>query len=327
MIATLHALEKVQLHNGEFPLVYNAKEKNINKNDVIHWLNDEKNKLISLLSKHGAILFRGFPITGYMHFDSFIKTFGLTNFPYEESFSNAVRYKRTKRVFTANEAPPSVSIFLHHELAQTPVYPSHLFIYCENAPEKNGETPLCRSDVLLSKMQGVIPEFVQSCEKLGVCYTNVMPDHEDNKSGQGRSWYSTLGVSNKSNAERKLNTLGYQWEWMDDGSLEVKTAVLPAVKTLDDKRRVFFNQLIAAYRGWKDKRNASRKNIFFGDGSAIPIKDMNIVIKLADQLTFNLEWETGDIVLIDNYLVMHGRRPYKGDRRVLASLATVDTKK
>ena len=39
------------------------------------------------------------------------------------------------------------------------------------------------------------------------------------------------------------------------------------------------------------------------------------------------EWETGDIVLIDNYLVMHGRRPYKGDRRVLASLASVDTKK
>ena len=327
MIATLHSLEKVQLHNGEFPLVYNAKGKNININDVIRWLNDEKNKLMSLLSKHGAILFRGFPIKGYEHFDTFIKTFGLNNFLYEESFSNAVRYKRTKRVFTANEAPPSVSIFLHHELAQTPVYPSHLFFYCENAPLKNGETPLCRSDILFSKLQGVIPEFVQSCEKLGVCYTNVMPDHEDKKSGQGRSWYSTLGVSNKSNAERKLNTLGYQWEWMHDGSLKVKTAVLPAVKTLDDKRKVFFNQLIAAYCGWKDERNEPRNNIFFGDGSTIPIKDMKIVIELADQLTFDLEWETGDIALIDNYLVMHGRRPYKGDRRILASLASVGTKR
>ena len=327
MIATLHSLEKVQLYDGEFPLVYNAKGKNININDVIHWLNDEKNELMALLSKHGAILFRGFPIKGYEHFDAFIKTFGLKNFLYEESFSNAVRYKRTKRVFTANEAPPSVSIFLHHELAQTPVYPSHLFFYCENAPLSNGETPLCRSDILLSKLQGVIPEFVQSCEKLGVCYTNVMPNHEDKKSGQGRSWYSTLGVSNKSNAERKLNTLGYQWEWMHDGSLKVKTAVLPAVKTLDDKRKVFFNQLIAAYCGWKDERNESRNNIFFGDGSTIPIKDMKIVIELADQLTFDLEWETGDIALIDNYLVMHGRRPYKGDRRVLASLASVDTKR
>ena len=33
MIATLHALEKVQLHNGEFPLIFNTKEKNININD------------------------------------------------------------------------------------------------------------------------------------------------------------------------------------------------------------------------------------------------------------------------------------------------------
>ena len=54
---------------------------------------------------------------------------------------------------------------------------------------------------------------------------------------------------------------------------------------------------------------------------------MNIAVKLADQLTFNLEWETGDIALIDNYLVMHGRRPYKGDRRKLASLASVGTKR
>jgi hypothetical protein len=89
---------------------------------------------------------------------------------------------------------------------------------------------------------------------------------------------------------------------------------------------VFFNQLIAAYRGWKDERNEPHNNIFFGDGSTIPIKDMKIVIKLADQLTFDLEWETGDIALIDNYLVMHGRRPYKGDRRVLASLASVNKK-
>ena len=83
MIATLHSLEKVQLYDGEFPLVYNAKGKNININDVIHWLNDEKNELMALLSKHGAILFRGFPIKGYEHFDAFIKTFGLKNFLYE----------------------------------------------------------------------------------------------------------------------------------------------------------------------------------------------------------------------------------------------------
>jgi hypothetical protein len=32
------------------------------------------------------------------------------------------------------------------------------------------------------------------------------------------------------------------------------------------------------------------------------------------------DWRAGDVLLIDNILVSHGRRPYKGSRRVLAAL-------
>ena len=60
-------------------------------------------------------------------FDDFVAGFNLPNFAYDESLSNAVRHNRTPRVFTANEAPQDVEIFLHHEMAQTPYYPSHLF--------------------------------------------------------------------------------------------------------------------------------------------------------------------------------------------------------
>ena len=53
-------------------------------------------------------------------FDDFVAGFDLPNFAYDESLSNAVRHNRTPRVFTANEAPQDVEIFLHHEMAQTP---------------------------------------------------------------------------------------------------------------------------------------------------------------------------------------------------------------
>ena len=71
-------------------------------------------------------------------FDRFVAAFKLPNFPYEKSLSNAVRINRTPRVFTANEAPPSVTIFLHHEMAQTPVYPSKLFFFCEKPADAPG---------------------------------------------------------------------------------------------------------------------------------------------------------------------------------------------
>jgi hypothetical protein len=48
----------------------------------------------------------------------------------------------------ANEAPASVMLCLHHEMAQTPIHPSKLFFFCEQAAESGGATPLCRSDVL-----------------------------------------------------------------------------------------------------------------------------------------------------------------------------------
>ena len=47
---------------------------------------------------------------------------------------------------------------------------------------------------------------------------------------------------------------------------------------------------------------------------------MAVAIDLSDELTADLQWQPGDVALLDNYLVMHGRRPFSGKRRVLASL-------
>ena len=131
-------------------------------------------------------------------------------------------------------------------------------------------------------------------------------------------------VTDCAGAENKLQSLGYTWQWLDAESLRVTTPVLTAVRRLVNGRRVFFNQLIAAFRGWKDSRNLAEKSIQFGDGGAISNKAMTLAIALGDRLSFDLQWQTGDVVLVDNLLVMHGRRPFRGQRRVLASLAGAD---
>ena len=314
------ALDQQQHYEDVFPLVY-ASENSLSTLTQVHeWLGENKERLLEQLSRHGAILFRGLPVNSDSDFDSVIQSFGLKNFTYAESLSNAVRRNRTERVFTANEAPASVSIFLHHEMAQTPVYPSKLFFYCEQAAISGGATPLCRSDILLQELTKQAPEFVAACLKLGVRYSNVMPNIDDLESGQGRSWRSTLSTDDKSAAEDKLRKLGYQWEWLEQDSLRVTTAVLPAVRETDNGRQVFFNQLIAAFRGWKDTRNAAEKSIRFGDDSEISEEAMAKAIQIGDELSFDMPWQSGDVVLVDNFLVMHGRRPFEGQRRVLASL-------
>src|SRR5207253_6383714 len=102
------------------------------------WLAANAGEFVERAVRHGVVLFRGFPVRTAEDFDAFVAAFGLANFPYYESLSNAVRVNRTPRVFTANEAPPSVTIFLHHEMAQTPVYPSKLFFFFEQPAETGG---------------------------------------------------------------------------------------------------------------------------------------------------------------------------------------------
>ncbi|MDJ0979216.1 MAG: TauD/TfdA family dioxygenase [Erythrobacter sp.] len=288
--------------------------------DLAAFLKTNKGAVDAALEDAGALLFRGFDVPDPIAFDAAVEGYGEAGFTYEDSLSNAVRTNVTPRVFTANEAPPSTEIFLHHEMAQTPLYPSKLFFYCEVAEMTGGATPLCRSDRVAERLAEVAPDFLARLEAEGVRYTNVMPGDDDAGSGQGRSWRSTLSVATSEEAETRLMELGYSWAWLEDGSLRVTTAALPAVRALRDGRRSFFNQLIAAFRGWSDSRNDPNKAITFGEGEPITAEDMAPAIALADELTVDCEWQAGDVALVDNFTVMHGRRPFQGKRRVLASL-------
>lgn len=292
--------------------------------DATDWVSRNRQGLLDQATRHGAVLLRGFPVEQVTDFDSIIAALGLVNFPYKKSLSNAVRVNRTDRVFSANEAPPEVQIFFHHEMAQTPLFPRWILFSCEVAAEKGGATPLCRSDVLYERLREECPQFVEDCEHRGLQYTNVMPATDDANSGMGRSWQSTLGVDNREQAESRLSDLGYSWEW-DDGCLRATTPPLPAVVEVSPGRKVFFNQLIAAFCGWKDERNDPSRAIRHGDGKKLDTKAVQIAAAVADELAFDLQWQVGDVALVDNTIAMHARRPFVGTRKVVASLAEMQT--
>ena len=321
----LSDIEGQQTHAGSvFPHVY-VSEPATTVNVHLDWVSDNREQLLELATHNGAVAFRGFASPDVMEFDQFIQRLSLPNFPYDKSLSNAVRINRTERVFSANEAPPDVKIFFHHEMAQTPLYPRFILFFCEVAAESGGATPLCRSDVLFERLRQQCPEFAETCEQAGLKYTNVMPGADDPNSGMGRSWQSTLGVETKQAAEARLAELGYSFEWLDGDCLKATTPQLPAVMEVAPGQKTFFNQLIAAYCGWKDERNDPSEAIRHGDGSKLDADAVRIAIELSEELTYDHQWQPGDIVLLDNAVAMHARRPFKGTRKVVASLAQMQT--
>ena len=286
------------------------------------WLKENKIFIELKLEEHGAIIFKDLPVKTAEDFDQFVSTFNYDTFTYEESLSNAVRINKTNKVFTANEAPREVEIFLHHEMAQTPTYPKNIFFFCKSASETGGETPLCRSDQLYEALLKEDKTLIESFEKFGVIYNSIMSSGDELLSGQGRSWQKTLGVSTKNDAEAKLLELGYSWDWIEGDNLSVTTKPLKATKELENGKKSFFNQVIAASLGWKKSSKNQIAPVRFGNNQEIDQLAIEHISELAQSLTLLRSWQDNDILLIDNYRVMHGRKPFSGNknREVLVSL-------
>lgn len=279
------------------------------------WISENLESLKKELGFTGAILFRGFPVSDAKSYDRFFSAFGYANFTYKESLSNAVRINHTEAVFTANEAPKDVEIYLHNEMAQTPIYPGIISLFCESAAEQGGATVVCRSDQIFDQLTVEESELTSKLESVGIKYITHMPSEDSPESGQGRSWRGTLSVETVEEAEGKLRNLGYSWKWNSDGSLSVQTAALPAIRTLENGRKVFFNQIIAAYMGWQGAKENPGSALCFGDDTEIPSSYLDSIVTIAETLSFDLEWQDGDVAIVDNNLAMHGRRPYSGERK------------
>lgn len=282
------------------------------------WIARERDALLARVETTGAIVLRGLPLEHAEDFDRCVEAFDLGRFSYRESLSNAVRIDLTDRVFTANEAPPEATIRLHHELAQTPAHPRHLFFFCERAAAEGGATALCRSDDLHDRVAARHPDWLRDLAEHGLVYHHVMPAEDDPTSSMGRSWRSTLGVDDRAEAEVRLAELGYAHEWRSDGSLAATTPPLPAVQTLPDGRRAFFNQLVAT-RAWRDARNDPETALRLGDGRPVPLALRDAIAELTESLAVDVPWRRGDLALLDNHRVQHGRRPFAGTRRVLVA--------
>ncbi|XVF86708.1 hypothetical protein PTKIN_Ptkin18bG0063600 [Pterospermum kingtungense] len=281
-------------------------------------IKSQKPFLDSLLLKSGAVVFRGFAVETAKEFNDVVEAFGFEELPYVGGA--APRTNVVGRVFTANESPPDQKIPFHHEMAQVPEFPSKLFFFCEVEPGSGGETPIVLSHVVYERMKEKYPEFVGRLEEHGLIYTRVLGEGDDPSSPIGRGWKSTFLTTDKRVAEERAAKLGTKLEWIGDG---VKTIMgpIPAVKYDKSRgRKIWFNSMVAAYTGWEDARNDPVKAVTFGDGKPLPADIIYDCLKILEEESVAIPWKKGDVLLIDNWAVLHSRRPFAPPRRVLASL-------
>jgi len=125
---------------------------------------------------------------------------------------------------------------------------------------------------------------------------------------------------------------GMTWQWRPDGVLRTEHVLDAAARHPVTGEEVWFNQVhawhISALEPAAQQAMLATfgpddlpRNVYFGDGAPIGADDIAAIAAAHDEAIVSVPWQAGDVLLIDNMLVSHGREPYAGERRVVVAMS------
>lgn len=291
------------------------------------WKKENAEYLKEKLLIHGAVLIRNFGINTVLRFDEFLKLF-------KESVlldyvgGNSPRTKLSKGIYTSTEYPPERFISLHNELSYSDQWPDHLFFCCETPPNEKGNTIIADSRKVLQRLS---PEVIDMFEKKKVKYIRNL--HGGNGIF-GPSWQDTFETQDRDEVTEICKNRNVEFEWKNDGSLRT-TEIGPGVVIHPvTKEKAWFNQADQFhpsnhspqyYEALVEMCDGRLEDLpthaCFGDGSDIPDEALDNVRKSFNALSIYFPWQEGDVLIIDNVLMAHGRAPYSGPRKILVAMS------
>jgi alpha-ketoglutarate-dependent taurine dioxygenase len=276
------------------------------------------------LLRYGAVLFRGFSIAQQNAFQSVIAGMRETVFPYIAG--NSPRTKLAAGIYSSTEYPAEYFISLHNELSYMSHWPKRIFFCCLIEPEAGGQTPLIDSRTLLRSLP---KDLVHEFKRKQIKYIRNL----HGGAGIGKSWQQTFETNNRAELESHAIASEANTRWNPDGSVTL-ISIRNATETHPiTGEEVWFNQadqfhpstlppaiyksLIALYKS----DDQLPQNAEFGDGTTIPSAYLQTIRDITQQLLSLVAWRQGDLLILDNMLVAHGRMAFRGPRKLLVSMS------
>ena len=289
------------------------------------WVASHRDYINQHLSKYGAILFRNFNVKTVDGFEQFMRS--LSGELLEYRYRSTARQRVGHRIYMSTDYPPSALLPLHCEMAYQRDWPMKIAFFCLQPPQQGGETPIADNRKVSKQIPEPIRErFVNN----GVMYIRNYGYSVD------LNWQDAFQTTNPADVERYCLEADIDFEWQNNGQLrtsQISQSIAVHPKTQDT---VWFNAAhlhhvssfsAAVYSQLLQdipEQNLPR-NAYYGDGSPIQTSVLDQVKALYQKASIYFPWQRGDILLLDNMLVAHGRAPFSGPRRIVVGMSELRT--
>ncbi|MFZ6734085.1 TauD/TfdA family dioxygenase [Undibacterium sp. Ji42W] len=299
------------------PLVLRPHAKGV---DLLGWIRDNQAQLQQDLLQYGGLLFRDFDMRGVQDFQAGLDAFGVQLMNYIEKATP--RKQVNGQVYTSTIFPPEHVIALHNELSYVRQWPGRIAFFCEVAAETEGETPIADVRRVLAAID---TEVKEKFRRLGWMLVRNFG------SGIGPSWQHSLAVESREEAQAYMQKSDTKWTWMEGDRLrtsQVRSSIRCHPQTGEE---LWFNHIAFWHPSsmTDEVRNSLTGdlgvenlpyNTFYGDGTVIPDEVVAHLRAAYDAATIKFRWQPGDLLLLDNMLVAHGRSRFTGERKILTAM-------
>jgi alpha-ketoglutarate-dependent taurine dioxygenase len=288
---------------------------------LVSWAAAHRELVQGLVLRHGGVLFRGFDERAAEDLEQLARALSMELLEYRERSSP--RSQVSGRVYTSTDYPADQEIFLHNENSYQHVWPAKILFFCVTAATGGGATPIADCRRVYNRIDPAIRDRFH--EKRWMYVRNF-------GDGFGLPWQTVFQTSDPAEVERHCREHGIEAEWKGGGRLRTR-AVRPAmVRHPQTGEMTWFNHatffhvstLIPAVReallAEFDEEDLPA-NTYYGDGSPIEPAVLDELRGIYAEEKVSFPWQPGDLLMLDNLLVAHGRAPYSGDRKIVVGMA------
>lgn len=253
-----------------------------------------KSKIIDIYKKNGVVIFKNF-------------NFNLNNFKkFTQIFTNiyardANRRKKLKDLNYVDSG--NLEMSLHSEASFSPSWPQIVWFYGKLPTKKFGETTLCCGNDLWKELDFKTKDYLQ---KNLLKFKLKIPI--DKKLKSKKRWdLNEVGVSNCFIDQNGFINFDY-----------INFAI---------NKSKFDNKIYLASHILYKKGDETIISVRLSNGKKIPNKIIQKIKIKAKKITYYHKWDKGDLIMIDNKKIMHGRNFFlKNEKREILNLQTLHAK-
>lgn len=312
-------------------------------NSPASWVWDHLPRIHAALHERGAVLLRGFELNDI---EPFVRVSTLVGGPLGQDYEGpSPRHTLAREVYTASEVPAGLVIPEHSEMSYLASMPRHLFFWCRKPADAGGETTIVDGRRVLARLDEQVVESlrrgpVRIRRRHAALGFSLDPF-------ELKPWSATFGTVDRDEALTRARHAGFEAHFDERGALTLESeqpvvrvhpetseeawlnhllvfhasapaAVLAgAVRRRGHVAKLAAARLTSEYRRWSTRLGREvATDVSFANGEPIPDDVVAHVRDAVDAEAIPVAWQRGDLMIVDNHLALHGRRPYRGSRSV-----------